>query len=136
MPQEEDGMSQTNLTIYLVEDDDSVRKALKRLVRSFGYGVDAFASAFDVLDIIPSHKPDCLIVDVQMPGMNGLDLQQHLNEAGYKLPIIYITAHEDAHVHQRAMRAGAVAFLQKPFSDDILLEAIHVATGQSGNTTI
>ena len=118
-----------NLHIFLVEDDASVRRALKRLVRSFGYEVDAFASAGDVLNIIPTTVPDCLIVDVQMPGLNGLDLQHHLAEAGHNLPIIFITAHEDAQVRQHAMQAGAVAFLYKPFNDEVLLKAIHAATG-------
>ncbi len=122
-------MPKTNRYIFLVEDDASVRRALKRLVRSFGYEVDAFASAGDVLNIVPTTVPDCLIVDVQMPGLNGLGLQHHLAEAGHQLPIIFITAHEDAQVYQLAMQAGAVAFLYKPFSDEALLEAIHAATG-------
>ena len=123
-------MPKTNRYIFLVEDDASVRRALKRLVRSFGYEVDAFASAREMLNTLSTAAPDCLIVDVQMPGLNGLDLQHHLATAGYKLPIIYITAHDDAQAYQRAMQAGAVAFLQKPFSDEVLLEAIHAATGE------
>ena len=122
-------MPKTNLCIFLVEDDASVRRALKRLVRSFGYEVDAFASARDVLDTLSTATPDCLIVDVQMPGLNGLGLQHHLAEAGHQLPIIFITAHEDAQVYQLAMQAGAVAFLYKPFSDEALLEAIDAAIG-------
>ncbi len=123
-------MPKTNLCIFLVEDDASVRRALQRLVRSFGYQVDAFASAREVLHTLSTAAPDCLIVDVQMPGLNGLGLQHHLAEAGHKLPIIFITAHEDAQVYQHAMEAGAVAFLYKPFSDEALLEAIHAATGE------
>ena len=123
-------MPKTNRYIFLVEDDASVRRALKRLVRSFGYEVDAFASARDVFNTLSTAVPDCLIVDVQMPGLNGLGLQHHLAEAGHKLPIIFITAHEDAQVYQHAMQAGAVAFLYKPFSDEVLLEAIHAATGE------
>lgn len=122
-------MPKTNRYIFLVEDDASVRRALKRLIRSFGYQVDAFASAREMLNTLSTAAPDCLIVDVQMPGLNGLGLQHHLAEAGQKLPIIFITAHEDAQVHQLAMQAGAVAFLYKPFSDEALLEAIHAATG-------
>ncbi len=106
-----------------------MRRALKRLVRSFGYQVDAFASAREVLHALSTATPDCLIVDVQMPGLNGLDLQHHLAEAGHKPPIIFITAHEDAQVYQHAMEAGAVAFLYKPFSDEALLEAIDAAIG-------
>ncbi len=122
-------MPKTNRYIFLVEDDASVRRALKRLVRSFGYEVDAFASAREMLNRLSTAAPDCLIVDVQMPGLNGLDLQHHLAEAGHKIPIIFITAHEDAQVYQHAMEAGAVAFLYKPFSDEALLEAIDAATG-------
>ncbi len=98
-------MPKTNLCIFLVEDDASVRRALKRLVRSFGYQVDAFASAREMLNTLSTAAPDCLIVDVQMPGLNGLGLQHHLAEAGHKLPIIFITAHEDAQVYQHAMEA-------------------------------
>ena len=113
--------------IGVVDDDASVRTALHRLIRAFGFCLATFASGSEFLETVAAHIPACLILDVRLPGMNGLDLQDHLNASGYQMPIIFITAHEDPQAQERAMQAGAVAFLSKPFSDDALLEAITTA---------
>ena len=118
------------ITVYVVDDDASVRKALRRLMRSAGFEVLAFDSAEDFLEFSRCGAPGCVVVDVQMPGMNGLDLQDQLTDAGSKLPLVFITAYEDDHVRARAMNAGATEFLQKPFDDKALLNAIHSALRQ------
>ncbi|MCZ6915346.1 MAG: response regulator [Gemmatimonadetes bacterium] len=114
-----------------MDDDASVRKALRRLMRSAGFEVLAFESAEDFIDFSRCGAPGCVVVDVQMPGMNGLDLQEHLNDSGSRLPVIFITAYEDDHVRARAMNAGATEFLQKPFDDKVLIGAIHSALRQT-----
>ena len=114
-------------SICVVDDDASVRRALRRLIRSFGFCIATFASGDEFLDTVAAYIPACLILDVRMPGLNGLDLQDHLSASGYQIPIIFITAHEDPQASERAMRAGAVDFLYKPFSDQALLEAINTA---------
>jgi len=119
------------LTVYVVDDDPSVRKALRRLMRSAGFEVLAFDSAEEFLEFSRCGAPGCVVVDVQMPGMNGLDLQDQLTHAGSKLPLVFITAYEDDHVRARALSAGAIEFLQKPFDDKALINAIHSALRQS-----
>ncbi len=114
-------------SICVVDDDASVRTALRRLIRAFGFCSATFASGGEFLETVAARIPACLILDVRLPGWHGLDLQDHLSAAGYQIPIIFITAHEDPQAHERAMRAGAVAFLSKPFSDQSLLEAINTA---------
>jgi FixJ family two-component response regulator len=92
-----------------------------------GFEVKTFPSAVDFLNQTSADGNGCLIVDVRMPGMSGLDLQQRLCDSGVELPVIFITAYEDAGVREQAIRCGALAFLQKPFSDQSLLDAIHAA---------
>ncbi len=123
-------MIQATPLIYIVDDDKSVRKSLKRLMKSAGLRAKTLASAEDFLNSGYQDDPGCLILDVRMPGLNGLDLQKQLTAAGSKLPIIFITAHEDERVFNAAMEVGAVAFLQKPFDDQTLLSAIHIAFEQ------
>ena len=96
-------------SICVVDDDASVRRALRRLIRAFGFCIATFASGGEFLDTVAAHIPACLILDVRMPGLHGLDLQDHLSAAGYQIPIIFITAHEDPQAHERAMRAGAAS---------------------------
>ena len=110
--------------IAVVDDDAAVREAVQSLLRSAGYRAAAFASAQDFLQ--SGRLPDtaCLIVDVRMPRMSGLALQQQLTKAQCPIPIIFITAHGDAETRARALRAGAVAFFDKPFSDEVLLGAV------------
>ena len=122
-------LTQTKPVVSVVEDDESVRRALTRLIRSVGLTAEAFASATDFLCYGHLDTPGCVILDVRMPGLSGLDLQQRLIEVGLQMPIIFITAHEDAHMRERAMNRGAIAFFQKPFDDRALLDAIYNALG-------
>jgi FixJ family two-component response regulator len=113
-------------TVFLVDDDASVRKALTRLIKSAGYQVQAFASARDFLEhwATAEDGPACLVLDVRMPGLSGLDLQQELQSANAPLPIIFITGHGDIPMSVKAMKHGAVDFLPKPVKDKALLGAI------------
>jgi FixJ family two-component response regulator len=113
--------------ITVVDDDAAIREAVQSLLRSVGLRAEGFASAQDFLQ--SGHLPDtaCLIVDVRMPCMSGLELQQQLTTAHCPLPILFITAHGDAATRARALSAGAVAFLDKPFSEEGLLRAVQAA---------
>ena len=117
----------TENLISVVDDDESVRRTTTLLIESFGFRAAAFESAEIFLRSGHLHDTSCLIVDVQMPGMDGLQLQRHLATAGYGIPIIFITAYESKDSRQRAMQAGAAAFLGKPFSDEQLLQIIRSA---------
>jgi FixJ family two-component response regulator len=110
--------------ISVVDDDESVRRTTTLLIHSFGFQAGAFESAENLLKSAQLQETSCLIVDVQMPGMNGLQLQRHLAASGYKIPVIFITAYDSKESRQQAMQAGAVAFLSKPFNDELLLETI------------
>ena len=110
--------------ISVVDDDESIRRTTTLLIESFGFRAAAFESADGFLRSGQLHDTACLIVDVQMPGMNGLQLQSHLAAEGCGIPIIFITAYDDGESRGRAMQAGAVAFLGKPFSDEQLLQTI------------
>jgi FixJ family two-component response regulator len=118
--------------VAVVEDDESYRVALQRLLKSAGLSVLAFASAEDFLDSGQQHETACLIADIRMPGMSGLDLQARLNTEQCPIPIIFITAHGDEQMRLQAMRGGAVKFLGKPFDCAILLESVRVALGNEG----
>lgn len=113
--------------IYIVEDDASVRDALGRLIHSVGLRVELFGSAQNFLQWQRPDRPSCLVLDVRMPGISGLDLQRQLADANIHMPIIFITAHGDIPMSVRAMKAGAVEFLTKPFRDQDLLDAIQIA---------
>jgi FixJ family two-component response regulator len=117
----------TKNLISIVDDDESVRRTTTLLIESFGFRAAAFESAETFLRSGRLDDTSCLIVDVQMPGMNGLQLQSHLAAEGCGIPIIFITAYENNDSRQRAMQAGAAAFLGKPFSDDQLLQIIRSA---------
>jgi len=117
----------TKNLISVVDDDESVRRTTTLLIESFGFRAAAFESAETFLNSGHLHDTSCLIVDVQMPGMDGLQLQSHLAAAGCGIPIIFITAYESRDSRQRAMQAGAAAFLGKPFSDEQLLQIIRSA---------
>jgi FixJ family two-component response regulator len=118
---------ETKNLISVVDDDESVRRTTTLLIESFGFRAAAFASAESFLRSGQLHDTSCLIVDVQMPGMNGLQLQSHLAAAGCGIPIVFITAYDDKESRQRALQAGAVAFLGKPFGDEHLLQTIRSA---------
>jgi FixJ family two-component response regulator len=113
--------------ISVVDDDDSVRESLGGLIRSVGFAVKVFASAEEFLNSDHLRNTDCLILDVRMPGMNGLDLQRQLAASYRKIPVIFITAHGDEDVRSRALNGGAVDYLLKPFSEEALLNAIDAA---------
>jgi FixJ family two-component response regulator len=110
--------------VFVVDDDQSVREALSSLIRSTGLRVDTFASAQEFLRLQRPDVPACLVLDVRMPGLGGLELQRELAQTGQSLPIVFITGHGDIPMTVRAMKAGAVDFLPKPFRDQDLLDAI------------
>lgn len=120
-------MAEPEAVVFVVDDDVSVREALASLVRSAGLPVQTFASAQEFLAHRRSDAPSCLVLDVAMPDLSGLDLQKRMAEATIEIPIIFITGHGDISTSVRAMKAGAVEFLTKPFDDADLLEAIHQA---------
>ena len=123
-------MSSKRPLIAIVDDDGSVRRALKRLVRSLGMNSETFASGqefLDCLDAMPSFHADCAILDVQMPGMNGLEVQARLTPRLSPIPVIFITAHDEVGVRERALASGAVAFLRKPFDDELLIKTLRAA---------
>jgi len=113
--------------VFLVDDDPSVRKALTRLISSKGYTVESFASASEFLKHNHYQGPACLLLDIQMPGLDGIQLQEELTLAGYLIPIIFITAHGTVPISVQAMKGGAVDFLTKPFTSNQLLSAIDKA---------
>ncbi len=114
--------------IYVVDDDPSVCIALKRLLNSWGMQVRTFASGEAFLAALGrSHDADCSVIDVQMPRMTGLEVQERMNRAGMDVPVIFITAHEEEGVEEHALRAGAVGFLRKPFTDEALVGLIRNA---------
>jgi len=117
-------MTKTSPLIYVVDDDASVREALSSLIRSVGLRVEAFASAQEFLAHPQADAPSCLVLDVQLPGLSGLDLQQELAKADIQIPIIFLTGHGDIPTSVRAIKAGALEFLTKPFNDEDLLDAI------------
>jgi len=119
-------------TIFIVDDDAAVRDALKLLLRSVGQAVETYASAQEFLEGYGEDRPGCLVLDIRMPGMSGLELQQKLNEKHSILPIIFITGHGDVPMAVEAMQAGAVDFIQKPFRDQDLIDRINQALEKDG----
>jgi FixJ family two-component response regulator len=113
--------------VAIVDDDESLRSALEGLMKAVGLPARAFASAEEFLNSGQQYSTACLIADIRMPGMSGLDLQASLNSQKCRIPTIFITAHGDAEMRMQALRAGAVEFLAKPFSDDVLLEHVRAA---------
>jgi FixJ family two-component response regulator len=118
--------------IFVVDDDASVRTAVRRLLASVRLPVRLFASAEQFLSDTKSGARGCLILDVRLPGMDGLQLQQQLAEREWALPVIFMTAHEDEELRDAAMRRGAVAYLRKPFDREHLLASVHGALGRAG----
>src|SRR6202521_1066387 len=120
-------MSDQDSIVFVVDDDPSIRRAIKRLVQSVGLHVELFASATEFMN---SSRPDvvsCLVLDIRLPGISGLDFQRKLADANNPIPIIFITGHGDIPMSVRAMKAGAIEFLPKPFRDQDLLDAIQEA---------
>jgi FixJ family two-component response regulator len=117
-------MAEPDATVFVVDDDASVREALSALLRSAGWNAQVFGSAQEFLARPPPDLPGCLVLDVRLPGLSGLDLQSRMAELDLDIPIVFITAHGDVPTSVRAMKAGAVEFLTKPFLDQDLLDAI------------
>jgi FixJ family two-component response regulator len=113
--------------VAIVDDDDLMRSALQGMMKAVGWTAQAFASAEEFLKSGQQHQTACLIADIRMPGMSGLELQAKLNAEHCRIPTIFITAHGDAKMRMQALRAGAVEFMAKPFDDDILLESVRAA---------
>jgi len=113
--------------VAIVDDDRSVQSALKDLMESAGLSARCFASAEEFLEAGQRHQTACLVADIRMPGMSGLELQAKLKAEGSRIPIIFITAHGDATMKMQAMTAGALEFLSKPFDDQVLLEKVRAA---------
>jgi FixJ family two-component response regulator len=117
--------------VFVVDDDVSVRESLESLIRCEDWQPETFASAQEFLDYPRVHIPNCLVLDVSLPGLNGLDLQRLVADERTDMPIIFITGHGDVPMTVQAMKAGAVEFLTKPFNDDVLLTAIRAALERS-----
>jgi two-component system, LuxR family, response regulator FixJ len=117
----------TPATVYVVDDDDGMRRALTLLLNTVGYKTATFASPREFLDRFKPDAAGCLLLDIRMPGMSGLELQQHLNRMGSMLPVIFITGHGDVPMAVQAMKEGAFEFVQKPFRDQDLLDRINHA---------
>ena len=120
-------MSNRSQTIHVIDDDQAVRDSLRWLIESVGLEVETFASAAEFLDKWTADMAGCLVVDIRLPGMSGLDLQDNLKNLGCRLPIVIITGHGDVPAAIRAMKAGAFDFIEKPFSDQVLLDRIRGA---------
>jgi len=120
-------MKEMEPTVFVVDDDESVRVALNRLIRSMGMNVETFATGQEFLSRKRHDGPGCLVLDVRMPGLSGLDLLQELEVAEILLPVVFITGHGTVPLSVRAMKAGAVDFLEKPFEDQALLDSIRKA---------
>jgi FixJ family two-component response regulator len=120
-------MTTPGYVIMIVDDDISIRRAARRLIKSHGFAVETFGSAEDFLASEQVKQTACMILDIQMPGLNGLELQQRLGALGYQIPIIFITALDDEGARAQALNAGALAYLVKPFDDVDLLNCINQA---------
>jgi FixJ family two-component response regulator len=120
-------MNDSDATVFVVDDDESIREALKSLIGSVGLPVETFATAQEFLESRGADVPGCLVLDVRLPGLSGLDLQRELTNVNIHTPIIFLTGHGDIPMTVRAMKAGAVEFLTKPFRDQDLLDAIQQA---------
>lgn len=113
--------------VAVVDDDHSVRKALCRLLRSVGIDADAYSSGKELIEALRSSLPDCLVVDLRMPDMNGLELQRYLTEKGFRVPVVMITGHDEPGMQLQCISAGASRYLRKPLDERALLEAINAA---------
>jgi FixJ family two-component response regulator len=121
-------------TVFILDDDNRIRAAMQRLLKTVGLHTESFATPQEFLRHKLPEVPSCLVLDVRLPGMSGLEVQQKLNEAGAHLPIIFITSHGDIPMTVKAMKSGAVEFLTKPFRDQDLIDAIHQALKNSVET--
>lgn len=120
-------------TVFIVDDDEPVRDSLKMLMRSVGLSAETFSGAAEFLEAYDPDRPGCLVLDIRMPGMSGMELQEKLNEIHAILPIIFITGHGDVPMAVKAIQYGAADFIQKPFRDQDLLDRINKAIDQDGS---
>ena len=127
-------MSADTPTVFIVDDDDRMRAAMQRLLKTVGLHSESFATPLDFLRQKLPDVPSCLVLDVRLPGMSGLEVQSKLNEAGIQIPIIFITSHGDIPMTVKAMKSGALEFLTKPFRDQDLIDAIQQALKSSAET--
>jgi RNA polymerase sigma factor (sigma-70 family) len=127
-------MKEPEPIVLVVDDDDSLRRGLEKLIRSVSLSVETFASAPELMRRLPPAGPACLVLDMRMPGMSGLELQQELEAAGLRLPVIFLTGHGTVPMSVRALKRGALDFLQKPVEDQVLLDAIHQALERDRQT--
>ena len=111
--------------IYILDDEESVLRSLNLLMVSYGFAVETFSSAEEFFKVVPNSAKGCLILDIHMPGLNGWDTQQRLTKTGYNLPVIVISADKDGDFKEKALKAGAVGFLRKPFEDHYLLHMVN-----------
>jgi FixJ family two-component response regulator len=119
--------SMDQATVFIIDDDIDMRAAVQRLLRSVGLDAESFATPQEFFRRQPADGPSCLLLDVRLPGMSGLDVQRKLIEAGFQIPVIFITGHGDIPMTVQAMKSGAVEFLTKPFRDQDLVDAIQLA---------
>src|ERR1700685_4494988 len=126
--------AQSESIVFVVDDDASIRDAVKSLLKSVGLRAEAFGSTEEFVKATRPDAPSCLVLDVRLPGMSGLDFQADLEKRGVRIPIIFITAHGDIPMTSRAMKAGAIEFLPKPFQKQELLDAIHQALDRDRTT--
>lgn len=122
--------------IAIVDDDESIRDSTKSLLRSVGHKVETYASAETFLDLVTLAQTECIVLDVRMPGMDGLELQRRLNASHPDIPIIFVTAHDDATNRQSAIEAGAIDVLSKPFQGDTLVATVQTALMRRGTGTL
>src|SRR5262245_33344168 len=121
-------MKKVVLHVAVVDDEESVRRALSRLIRSAGFEAETFASGNEYLNSLHSKQPDCVVLDLHMPGLNGLDVLKKMSEQGMKIPTIVITGHDGTGMTHRVITAGAAACLRKPFDDELLISALMSCT--------
>ena len=127
-------MSSEKKKIYIVDDDESVCRALSVLLATYGFTVDTFTSAEEFFSAVSNSVPGCLILDIHMPGLDGWETLQYLIKSGSSRPVIIISADKNEELNEKALKAGAVGFLQKPFNDKALVELIKVAVEKNGNS--
>ena len=128
-------MSNTRPLVAVVDDEKSVRIAVERLLRSANFDVETFPSGVELLESLKTHQPDCVVLDLHMPHMDGFTVQSRLTEASIRIPIVVITGHDATETRERALAGGASAYLRKPMDDQILLDAITNAIAQAGSSS-
>ena len=118
--------------IFILDDDESVLRSLKLLMVSYGFAVDVFSSAEEFFNVVPNGSSGCLVLDIHLTGLNGWETMKKLTKTGYNLPVIVITADKDDRFKEKALKAGAVGFLQKPFEDHYLLHMVNQVFNTTG----